>query len=208
MNKTAELVNMWAKFEVEHPNSEITDFCQYHLIREREKKEQESGLGGIVPPDLYSKMAKMVGRITKLHISYANNALKDCGINSFDEFLYLNTIRNSKSPHKTEVIYSNFNELSSGLLILKRLKKRGLLSEMDDEKDKRVKRLSLTQKGNKTIMNCYEKLQQVNEMFFNSIPDTDIELCLQLLKPLEIRFSSLWIEHKEKDFEEIHDSLK
>lgn len=204
MNKTAELVNLWADFEADHPDADIIDFCQYHLIKEREKKGGKDGLGGIIPPDLYSKIAKMIGRLEKLHSFYAEKALKNCNIKNFEEFLYLNTIKNTDLPQKTEVIYSNFNELSSGLLILKRLINRDHVNEIKDNEDKRVKRLKLTEKGDEVLQNCYKSLKQVNKMFFHNISDTDLKLCLKLLEPLEVKFSSLWLEQKEDDFEDIY----
>jgi hypothetical protein len=48
---------------------------------------------------------------------------------------------NPLKPLTAEVIYANFNELSSGLLILDRLKKAGLTVEKADNKDKRINRL-------------------------------------------------------------------
>jgi len=74
----------------------------------------------------------MIGRLSKLHNTYAVIALKECGLNNLDEFLYLNSIGNAEAPKKTTVIYANFNELSSGLLILGRMMKKGLIVEATD----------------------------------------------------------------------------
>lgn len=203
MNKTAELVRLWAEYEADHPDAGIAEFCHFFLIREREKKNQVNFSGGIMPPDLFSVMTKMMGRIAKLHSTYALIALKACGLNSLDEFLYLNTIGNTTHPRKTQVIYSNFNELSSGLLILDRLKNKGLISEEDDKEDKRSKRVSISKKGNKILMECYKKLSTTNAFFFKAIPEDDIRLCIQLLSPIESKFSAKWMEDKGKSFDEL-----
>ena len=145
-------------------------------------------------------MAKMIGRLSKLHNTYAVIALKECGLNNLDEFLYLNSIGNAEAPKKTTVIYANFNELSSGLLILGRMMKKGLIVEATDKEDKRSKRLKLTKKGNNLLTLCYEKMGVLNEWFFKSISKEDIDLCVHLLSGVETNFSSKWVEDKAKTF--------
>lgn len=204
MNKTAELVKLWAEYEANHPNAGISDFCNFFLVKEREKENEINFSDSVVPPDLHSIMTKMVGRIVKLHNTYALIALKECGMNSLDEFLYLNTIATNVSPKKTQVIYYNFNELSSGLLILDRLKAKGLVSEQEDKEDKRSKRVIITKKGNETLMDSYKKLSLVNEFFFKEMPEDDIRLCIQLLSPIETKFSAKWLEDKGKSLVELN----
>ena len=135
MNKTVELLNLWADFESKHTSAEIEDFCRYMLIKEREKENIFSDVA--LPPDNLSKLAKITGRVSKLHNTYAVIALKECGLSSIDEFVYLSDIHFMDKSQKTKVIYSNFNELSSGLLILERLKKKKLISEEDNSNDKK-----------------------------------------------------------------------
>lgn len=204
MNKTAELVKLWADYEVNHPDAGIDEFCHFFLVNEREKENKINFSGSVMPPDLHSVMIKMIGRVVKLHNNYALTTLKECGLNSIDEFLYLNTIATNDSSKKTQVIYSNFNELSSGLLILDRLKNKLLISEVDDKEDKRSKIVSVTKKGSKTLKDCYKKLSAINEFFFRDMPDDDIRLCIQLLSPTEVKFSAKWVEDKGKSLDELN----
>lgn len=201
MNKTAELVSVWATYELSHPKAEIADFCRYYITSTKQMPTK-GFLDGIVPPDLQSTMAKLTGRIYKLHLGYAVSALKKIGLNTFDEFTFLNSVYKMNEPMKTEVIYQNFNELSSGLLIIDRLKKSGYLTEQDNKNDKRSKRLKLTKKGTDTLLSCYNTMQHVNELFFNEMQEDDLQLCIHLLTPLEIKFSGLWKLHKGKEFTE------
>ena len=194
------LVNLWAEYEDKHPDASIDDFCRFYIRTKKAKQEKEEFLGGIVPPDLHSTIAKLIGRISKLHTTYAVIALKECGLNSLDEFLYLNSIGNSATPKKTEVIYGNFNELSSGLLILDRLKSKGLIVEEDNPEDRRSKQLKLSKKGRTVLEDCYKKMAVINRLFFEDIPREDIELCIHLLSSLEAGFSSRWLEDKGKSF--------
>ena len=164
MNKTVELVNLWAEYENKHEHAEIKDFCSYLLIQEREKDKQEIFSGTALPTNNLSKLAKIIGRVSKLHNAYAIIALKECGLTSIDEFIYLNDIHFSEKTQKTKVIYSNFNELSSGLLILERLKKKKLIAEEDNTDDKRSKNVIISAKGKKVLFACYEKLNIVHQL--------------------------------------------
>jgi predicted transcriptional regulator len=203
MNKTVDLVSRWAEYETIYPNATIDDFCHFYIISKREKEKNDKILDGNIPPDSYSIAAKMFGRISKLHSSYAIKGLKDCGLKSLEEFLYLNSIGNLGNPKKTEVIYNNFNELSSGLLIIERLKNRGLINEEENNEDKRSKRMKLTKKGTAILKDCYKNMAVINEQFFGDIPKADVELCVKLLSSLEVKFASTWLTDKEKSFSEL-----
>ena len=203
MNKTAELVVRWSEYEIYHPEAGIEEFCLHYLTTEREKEQQLKFSGSVVPPELSSILVKMIGRLVKLHSAYALKAIKECGINNFDDFVYLNTISVNNCPKKTQVIYSNFNELSSGLLILSRLKKMELIREQQDEEDKRSKRLFTTEKGEKTLKECYQKMNSINQLFFKEMPEDDIRLCIQLLSRTESKFSEKWMLDKEKSFKNL-----
>jgi DNA-binding MarR family transcriptional regulator len=198
MNKTVDLVNHWGVFEKGHPDAGILDFCRYMLIKEREDKEDKEFLGGAIPPDLHSKFAKLIGRITKIHIALSLPVLKEHGISSFEDFAFLNSVYKLEQPRKTDVINTNFIELSSGLLIIDRLKKNGWISEKNDEVDKRSKRLSILPKGKKVLEQVYERMAGLNRQCFGNIPDDDIALCIQLIAPMEAALMASWLKSRGK----------
>jgi predicted transcriptional regulator len=208
MNTVVELVNAWAKYEHVHPGGDINDFCHFYITDKRAGKKSKKLLAGNLPPDSYSALAKMMGRLTKLHNTYSLIVLKEFGLSSFDEFLYLNSIGKSEAPRKTKVVYDNFSELSSGLLILDRIKKKGLIAEEEDGGDKRSKRLRLTKKGTTLLDQCYKKMRQLNEWFFGGISKEDSDLCIHLLSDIEVNFSSRWLEDKEKSFDILSKEMK
>ena len=203
MNKTVELVNAWAQYESAHPKATINDFCHAYIMNKKVDEKSKKAFAGIIPPDTYSKIAKILGRISKLHSAYAVITLKECGLNNFDEFLYMSSIANTETPKKTKVIYDNFNELSSGLLILDRLNKKGFVVEEEDKSDKRSKRLKLSKKGTALLTKCYQQMGILNQWFFKAVSKEDIDLCIHLLSDVEVDYSSRWLEDKGKSFEEL-----
>lgn len=207
MNKTVELVNAWGNFEQNHPKGSLEDFCRHYLANQKQEKAKGTLVGGVVPALNDGLLLKIIGRISKLNMAYANLALKGTGLNQIEEFGVLQTIRKEKNPRKTEVIYANLFELSSGTDMLNRMKERGLIKEHADREDKRSKRIELTAKGEKIAKDCVVKIEQNASMLMNDLSDDDKELCIQLLKNIEIKFSALWQKQKGKQFAEIYNEL-
>lgn len=207
MNTTVELVTLWGEFEQKHPKGSIEEFCRHYLAHQQRKNIKGTLVGGVVPALKDGLLMKIIGRISKLNMAYANLALKGTELNQIEEFGILQTIRKEKSPRKTEVIYANLFELSSGTDMLNRMKKRGLIKEYADRNDKRSKRIELTAKGEKVAASCMSKIERNAAMLMNDLTNDDKELCIQLLKNIEIKFSALWPTHKNEAFEEIYKAL-
>jgi len=207
VNKTANLVKEWAAFEEGHPGAEIEDFCRYYLVYQREQEGKKELFDGIVPPRVDIVITKLLHRISKLEMIYVGIAMEELKINHLEEFTLLNAIGNLQSPRKTEVIYHTINELSTGLNLLANLKRQGYITEHDDPEDKRSKRLKLTAKGEKVLQSCYRQFKRVTEMFFMEMSVQDMELCVQLLKNVEIKFAGLWQQHKGKPFGQIYEQV-
>ncbi|MEO6327475.1 MAG: MarR family winged helix-turn-helix transcriptional regulator [Ginsengibacter sp.] len=207
MNKTVELVNEWGAFEEMHPKDTIEDFCRHYLVSKREKGSNPQFLEGVVPQKKASLLTKLLVKIVRMHNVYLDIATKEIGIKQSEEFYFLSVIKNLKSPKKTEVIYHTVNELSNGLNILTSLIKQGYIKEQNDKEDKRLKRVSLTPKGEKILKQCYGKIHQVSELIFFEMSDDDISLCIQLLKNVDLKFSGQWLQHKGKHFDEVYSSV-
>lgn len=206
MNKTVVLVNAWAGFEEKYPHATVEDFCRHYLDSRKKQKNKAVLTGGIVPPTSEGLLMKIIGRIARLGLLYSNLALQDTGLNQIEEFGVLATILQLKNPTKITVINANLLEVSSGTDLLSRMKKRGLIREQNDLSDKRSKRLSLTAKGERITKECAARITQNSQMLFHGLSYDDKERCISVLKHVEMKFSSLWPEHKSLSFDEVYDA--
>lgn len=208
MNKTVQLVNEWAAFEEQHPHAQVSDFCRYYLIRQREaEKAGQLFEDQDHPPTPHLILGKLMGHLVKLYSFYISLAIKDIDIRREEEFYFLNYIHKAGNPRKTEVIYAYYMELTTGLSILNGLKETGLIEEVDDPEDKRSKRVSLSPKGEKALWDCYRQFSKVGGMLFRDMPEEDSQLCIQLLKGIELKFRGLWQQHRARDFEELYQEM-
>jgi DNA-binding MarR family transcriptional regulator len=207
MDKVVELVNSWADFKEKHPNGEIEDFCLYYLSKSRDKELPRQLFDGFAPPHSNIVLMKLLDWIVRLHRIYASAAMADIKLKHFEEFMLLNAVAMLKNPRKTDAINFTMHELSTGLNLLADLKIQGYINEYDDPQDKRSKRLELTEAGAKIIKECYAKFSKVSEIIFHDMPHEDVNLCILLLRDIEIKFSGIWQQHKGKSIEEIYNSL-
>jgi len=204
MNKTALLVAAWAAFEEQHPEASLEDFYR-HSLSVKTKSVPVASPSGKLIPDLNGKLVILIRRIGKFHMAYSNIALEGTGLDQMEEFGILVTILNWGNPIKSEAIFNNIMELSSGTNMLIRMKKRGLVREYADPQDKRTKRLELTARGKKTVLSARDKVMRCAGMLVHDLSDEDKELCIQLLTPVDRRFSGLFQKQKNKSFDAIYE---
>ena len=204
MNKTAALVAAWALYEEQHPEASLEDFYR-HSLAVKPKPHLAPATTNKLLPDINGRLVILLRRIGKFHIAYSNIALEGSGLDQMEEFGILVTILNFGNPIKSEAIFNNIMELSSGANMLLRMKKRGLVREYDDPEDKRIKRLELTAKGKKTVMTAKDKVMRCAGMMVHDLSDEDKELCIQLLTPVDRRFSGLFQKQKNKSFDAIYE---
>jgi DNA-binding MarR family transcriptional regulator len=203
LNKAVELVKLWGAYEAQHPDGTIEDFCHYQLSVSL-KEEKPIAPEWQLLPDINGQLVKLIRRIGKFHMVYSNKALEGTGLEQIEEFGILVTIYNQRNPIKSEVIYDNLMELSSGTNMLIRLKKRGLINEYSDKDDKRVKRLKLTLKGEETLKKAKGQVRLVARMMVHGLTEEDKQLCIQMLNPINTRFSGVIQKQKNRTFEEVY----
>ncbi|HEY9260508.1 hypothetical protein [Chitinophaga sp.] len=204
MNQTVELVRLWGEYEQINSGATIEGFCR-SILAGSIRKEKQVAPEWQLRPDLNGALIKLISRIGKFQMIYTNKALEGTELDQMEEFGIMVAIFNGKEPIKSEVIFSNMLELSSGTNILVRLKSKGLISEYDDPEDKRVKRLQLTKKGEKVLKAAKEQILKVVAMLAQDLTDDDKQLCLQLLTPIDSRFSAVIQKQKGKSFDEIYE---
>jgi DNA-binding MarR family transcriptional regulator len=197
MSKTVEIVKEWVAFEADYPTGSLEDFCR-HFLSEREK--QRSGPVDASCSSDYNKiyaLSRTINRLSKLWMYFTQQAIKPLGLSSFDEFAFLYMTDQSESIRKKDLIYMQFIEISSGLLVIDRLIKKGFMKERIDEEDKRSKQVSLTHKGKETLAACHVALSKVAEDLYGEMPDEQLSSCNLYLNPMEQNIAKKWQQIKK-----------
>lgn len=94
---------------------------------------------------------------------------KQLGLTNSLELDMLVHIAALKNPNKKQVCQEMLIESSTGVEVTKRLVAKGFLREQPDTKDRRAARLTLTVKGNETVLNGYRELQAVHSDLLDTL---------------------------------------
>ena len=131
--------------------------------------------------------------------TFHNNSFK-----TIDEFGFLATLLKEESLLKNELISHHHLEISSGSEILKRLIKNKLIAEYQDKKDKRAKRVKITEKGRNEIISSFDEMYKVSKIIRGNISDEELIHALNVLNKLTYFHNDIWIDDKNSSMNEIY----
>ena len=144
-------------------------------------------------------------RLSKLFRWYAKDTLKANGLTSMEEYFFLISINRLDNPSKTEVYADTITELNTGTQMMKRLIDAGLIEELTDKDDKRVKRVKLTSKGKKTRENFFQQTIPDLKLKMGNLSDTEKKEVIRVLAYLEKFHSNIYFNDGHMSYEDIAD---
>lgn len=135
---------------------------------------------------------------------YIKKAFQGTSLRTLDEFGFLATLLREKSLLKNELINSHMLEISSGSEILKRLIKNGLVEQGQDEKDKRAKRVWLTEKGIEEIMMAFQDMHKVSEIIIGNLNGKELSDALSIFNKLTYFHQHIHEDDKNTELDQLH----
>ncbi len=153
--------------------------------------------------DLENEIAKqviMLGRYSKHLIKKSLENHPDL-VN--EDFTYLFRLMDYPSLTKMQLIEKNAHEKQSGIEIIKRLVRNGLLVESPDELDKRSTRISVTEKGKKVFTESMKDITMVSKIMCGKLDTMEKENMLNSLKKLNTFHHTIYTNLRHKAPKEI-----
>lgn len=120
-----------------------------------------------------------------------------------EDFTYLYTLMDVESMTKIQLIEKNVHEKPTGLEVIKRLIKHGLLDERNDEIDKRSKRVFLTDKGKALFFATIEQIDKVALIVSGNLTYNEKTQLHALLKKLENFHNPIYLSRKEISIDQL-----
>ena len=152
------------------------------------------------PEVVIRKLLTFLSRYLKI---YLKKGLEGSLLTTGDDFTYLATLLNKRNLTKTELILLSAHEKTSGMEVIKRLLTNELIEQTDDENDKRSKRISLTQKGMDVLMQSFEAMEKVGKIASGDLTNHEKIQLVHLLKKLDNFHNDIYLNHREKNLDEI-----
>lgn len=219
-----QLIEFWEEYEDNSVQASMEGFAGWlnEKVAEKPAKEDKTTFIRISNPqaqnlqslynfDDHTLFLEYISRIARFHEFYTRKFLEGFPINSRLEFLFLQTVSILRQAKKTDLISLLLVEYTTGMDIIKRLINNGLFVEIQNENDKRVKLLELTEEGEKLLSVAEKRLKEERGMFLECISMNKWKKTMPSLKELSDFHHSIYTHHNNKPFSELlnlMDSLK
>jgi DNA-binding MarR family transcriptional regulator len=177
VNKLVQLVNLWADFEAQNPEGDIKDFCMDFILKDYLEKKP-----GLITVN--GQLASLTGKLSRYAGFYSKKALEKFSLNNMEDWVYLMRLHEMGTPKKSELIYDMISEFPSGIDVIKRLVKSGLVQEFPDAEDKRSKRIQITTAGIEILGKSLPWMEKISDMAFNQLLESEKVLLIELLNRL------------------------
>lgn len=214
-NKITQLISRWSEFEYKTGSSDMADFGRWLSCHAEKRKAEPAGVSSEAAGHLtfYKKMPParqfltLLSRGARFLDFYLKKAFEGLEISSRLEFQFLVSIHEMKNPKKTDVIYFNLVEISTGVETLKRMQKNGLVTDFSDPTDKRTKRLTLTAKGNEVLSAALKKFRFLDQLVNSFGSDDSWQAFIPSLMWFNDFHNEVYHKHKEKSFDQLMDLI-
>jgi len=193
-------------FRKNHPNQTGLDDFRLYLNQKAYEKENPRNLTEKFDLDVYdleneiAKQVIMLGRYSKQLIRKSLETHPDL-VN--EDFTYLFRMMDYDSLTKMQLIEKNAHEKQTGIEIIKRLVKNGLLAESPDQNDKRSTRISVTKKGKSVFLESMKDITVVSKIMCGQLNKKEKENLLTSLKKLNTFHHTVYSNFKNENTNEI-----
>ncbi|SDM64757.1 DNA-binding transcriptional regulator, MarR family [Daejeonella rubra] len=186
-----QLLNLVEEFEDENDGKELclTDFSGFlinHLAQSNSVTASDVRFGKNEDDSqqLAFQIDNSIGRLfiymSRYAKSYIKKTLDGTALQSPEDFTCLAILLTHDSLSKSDLINRNIQEKTSGTEVIRRLLQAGLVSQFDDENDKRSKRVSITEQGKQLLYRVFDDMNDVGKMVAGNLSFSE-KLNLQYL---------------------------
>ena len=163
--------------------------------------EEENWVKEYVDPN--TEISTLIVFMYRYALGYFKKALKDSAINTLDEFSFLIVLMTYPSLSKTELIQKLIMEITSGVEVIKRLLKQGLIQEFANPNDKRSVLVSITAKGKKELADLLPKMGLVGGVVVGNLTSAEITSLSFLLRKLDHYHNDIFLNNKNLSLQEL-----
>lgn len=192
MRSYIELIEKWEDFLRSNEDGSLADFGNFLIANANEDSSQKSDLENYFNSndddfgysDSNSEASYLIWRLNKFAKGYVKELFDKLDITNQDEFAILAHVDYLKECSKKIAITDNLIEISTGIDIIKRLVKKGYLSERQNPNDKRENLIRLSKKGKEKLTAIYTGFTTVPDILI-SITQEEKHKLVEILKKLD-----------------------
>lgn len=116
-----------------------------------------------------------------------------------EDFTYLYRLLDYESLTKIQLIEKNAHEKQSGLEVIKRLIKYGLVTEFPDPNDGRSKRIKVTEKGKELFKETTHEVNLISNIITARLSIEEKEMLFKIVKKMNVLQHNIYLKYREDD---------
>lgn len=159
------LLSSWEEYIAVEPQGDVQGFARWVLRHEKPPDIP----GAEADPADNSRIPLLISRLHRILHALSKPVAKSLGLVNDLEFDLLVQIAIMDQPNKKELCRELLIENSTGVEISKRLASRGFITERPAPHDRRSARLSLTEKGKRSLLQGYGQLAVIHTSFLGAL---------------------------------------
>lgn len=156
-----------------------------NLIREKENSDSNSSKAHYIESNIERVIAQHILFLYRYIKFYSKLAFEESVIKSIEEFGFLITVLQEEACTKSELIKKNIIEKSSGIEMINRLIKSGLLIQKDNPGDQRSQLILLTETGKTALFKIFDKMNTLGIIATGKLNNFEKDQLVHLLKKLD-----------------------
>jgi DNA-binding MarR family transcriptional regulator len=201
MKPVVELITAWADYESKNPAASVAEFCSHYLLNS--KSLIDDAPVEAAASDSNAQLASLINQLNAIHVIYAKAVLKEIPGIELEWFYFMKEIDQQKEARKSDVVSAVFFEQSTGIDIINRIKKAGLILERNDPIDKRARLVKLSPQGEKILLSLHDLLSKADHMLYQDLAGSSKKMLINILSDTEKKHNSLISENRHKHLDEL-----
>lgn len=213
-----QLIQLLEEYERNHADFNLRDFAGWIIGKyddesqtlpiQSQLAQKSLSSGKYNPGDEKKRFLETIARLARFHEFYIRKGLKEMMINTRLEFLFLQTVGMMEKVKKTDLINHFHLEYTTGMDTIRRLINSKLLNEIQDESDKRIKLLVMSDLGKEVLDRSLKKMEEEGNMFLTAISDNKWKKAMPVLEEIDAFHEAIYQKHSSKTFAELSNLIE
>jgi MarR family transcriptional regulator, lower aerobic nicotinate degradation pathway regulator len=205
VNLIENLLPLIEEFTANKREASVSDFTNFLTSKTKETSSVKDSPIALFESygNQEASIAFHLNRLGKYAKYYVKDAFKNLELINADDFGFLAAILERPDINKSELISFNAHEVPSGMEVIKRLIKNGLIHEKTKLDDRRIKVLNLTEKGRSTFFQATVQMEKVAKIVTSQLSDAEKMALMNILNKLDKFHENIYFAEKDYDIDNI-----
>ena len=181
MEQIIELLREWDAYSKVSPSTSLSDFGEWLSSK---SKKQDKVYSNPFSGKINGTFGFHFGKLLSYAEAWERLTFRNHIINGFSDFFILRFIEYQGTPSKNEVANASREENTTVFEAIKRLTRKSLLKETIDTVDRRVRRVSITEKGAEVLKEIDKSALNMANLMVGDLAPNQIEEVSEYLKML------------------------